>query len=113
MSTSGLLKTLAFHQSAQGKSGRMPELSVQPARVPAPQRQEVAHEHQRIVENLGFSPIRPRKVGQDARVFRATSKSDSLPRSMHGFHRRGRGVKAVRRGYGETVRETAALTGQR
>ena len=28
MSTSGLLKTLAFHQSAQGKSGRMPELSV-------------------------------------------------------------------------------------
>ena len=70
MSTSGLLKTLAFHQSALGK------------------------------------------VGQDARAFREASKSDSLPRSTHGFHRRGRDVKAGLRGCEETVHETAALTGQ-
>gem|GEM_PF-6846746 len=34
MSTRGMMKTLAFHHSAQGKSGTTPELSVKPASQP-------------------------------------------------------------------------------
>ena len=33
-------------------------------------RQEAANQHQRTNENLGFSIVRPRKVGHDARAFR-------------------------------------------
>jgi hypothetical protein len=61
ISTSGMMKTLAFHHSAQGKSDRMSELSVEPA---------VANQHQRNDENLGFSSFRPRKVGHEVRAFR-------------------------------------------
>ena len=68
----GMLKTLAFHHSAQGKSDRMSELSVQRACATATLRQEAAHDHPRAVENLGFSSFRPRKVGQDVRAFRET-----------------------------------------
>ena len=45
MSTSGVMKTLAFHQSAQGKSGRMPELSVKSV----PVRQQKVLELPRVI----------------------------------------------------------------
>ena len=96
MSISGRMKTSAFHPSAQGKSGTMPELSVKQAHPTATRRQDAANQHQRADarkgkadtmsafsvkqaaanqhqrkdENLGFSSLRPRKVGQDARAFR-------------------------------------------
>jgi len=41
-----MMKTSAFHHSAQGKAGTMPELSVQ---------QVSANQHQLNDENLGFS----------------------------------------------------------
>jgi hypothetical protein len=56
---------LAFHASAQGKSGRMPELSVNRNRsfreASPTRRQDVANEHQRKDENLGFSCFRPKE----------------------------------------------------
>ena len=76
MSTSGIMKTLAFHHPAPGKSGRMPELSVEsisPIHPALTRRQEAANEHPRDNENLGFSSSRPRKVGQDARACREVS----------------------------------------
>ena len=81
MSTSGGMKTLAFHPAAQGKSGRMPELSVKHdprAFRKATRRQEAANEHQQRDENLGFSSHCLRKVGQDARAFRQ-ARSPSFP----------------------------------
>ena len=64
MSTSGVMKTLAFHHATQGKTGRMPVLSV---------KQDAANEYQWRDENLGFSSRHPRKDGQDARAFRKAS----------------------------------------
>jgi len=40
----------------------------------ATRRQDVANQHQRTDENLGFSSVRPRKVGHDARAFRKARK---------------------------------------
>ena len=72
MSTSGLMKTLAFHQATQGKAVRMSAFSVKQDASPA-RRQDAANEHQCRDENLGFSSRHPRKDGQDARAFRKAS----------------------------------------
>ncbi|MGA1619776.1 MAG: hypothetical protein ACO37F_14845, partial [Pirellulales bacterium] len=47
------------------------------ANVPATRRQDVANEHQRNDENLGFSSFRPRKGRQDVGAFRKGSYTRS------------------------------------
>ena len=68
MSTSGGMKTLAFHPSAPGKS-RQDVGVFRKADDRIPRRQEAANEHQRRDENLGFSSFRPREKPTGCRRF--------------------------------------------